>query len=365
MWSFLSWIWGQATKAYALFGYLWDRIKDAAQNAYSWAVNKAAEALSAAKSFAIELQYALRASVVTWIDSVRDTLTALIAAARAYTLSLYNTAVAYVNTKIAAIPGAVNTAITAVKAWVINLIDGAEAAIRTWVLAIVGVINAALTQLQGFLPLLGNLQTLLTPARFGRLADLLNRIYFIMAAFVTNPLGFIYSLLRSTFQSFLCFALAYGLGTVESELPPWPQWGAGGVYPPTPPPPPGEYPPSGLVAPLGRLRISGYTFGPGHRGLDLAATDGEAIYAMHAGRITAAGWSNVGYGFYVVVSSSEWWSLYAHALAVNVAVGQDVTAGTVIALADNTGNSTGPHLHLEIKRGGQYIDPVTVLPLGG
>jgi len=52
-------------------------------------------------------------------------------------------------------------------------------------------------------------------------------------------------------------------------------------------------------------------------------------------------------------------------LSIQVVVGQPVAAGDVLGAANSTGNSTGNHLHLEIKRGGNWVDPVTVLPIGG
>jgi len=168
-----------------------------------------------------------------------------------------------------------------------------------------------------------------------------------------------------TFTNFLCFALSYGLGTVEETLPPWTLGSGRGFSTPDIYTPPEPYQPSGLVSPLASLWISGYTFGPNHHGVDLGAIGGEPVFAMHDGTITEAGWSNVGYGFTVVISGDKWWSRYAHLQEIDVQVGQTVTAGVTIGLANSTGNSTGNHLHLEIKRGGQYVDPVTVLPIGG
>lgn len=362
--QFLSWLYSQASRAYEILGWLYSSVRDAALHAYSWAVGKAAEALSQARSFATGLRDGLNASLRAWVAGIKTAIDALITQARAYALELYNKSLAWINDRIAWLKGISQAGIDALQAWAISFVGGVIQSVRDWVQAQYSLLLGWLKELQKYLPLLSDLRTLLTPTAFTRLNDFITRMYGLLFFLVNDPLVFIYSYIRATFQSFLCFALAYGLGTVEAELPPWPQWGTGGAYPLPPLPPPGTYPPSGLVAPLSHLSISGYTFGPGHRGLDLAATNGENIYAMHAGVISEAGWSNVGYGFNVVVSGSEWWSRYAHAEMVNVQVGESVAAGAVIALANSTGNSTGPHLHLEIKRGGVFVDPVTVLPIG-
>jgi murein DD-endopeptidase MepM/ murein hydrolase activator NlpD len=62
-----------------------------------------------------------------------------------------------------------------------------------------------------------------------------------------------------------------------------------------------------------------------------------------------------------VEHSDSWVSTYAHASATIVAVGQPVLAGQMIAKVGSTGHATGPHLHLEIHREGQPIDPLPLL----
>jgi murein DD-endopeptidase MepM/ murein hydrolase activator NlpD len=56
-----------------------------------------------------------------------------------------------------------------------------------------------------------------------------------------------------------------------------------------------------------------------------------------------------------------WWSRYGHLGKIYVRVGANVTQGQTIGTCDNSGNSTGPHLHLEIKKDGAYVDPLLVL----
>jgi murein DD-endopeptidase MepM/ murein hydrolase activator NlpD len=98
-----------------------------------------------------------------------------------------------------------------------------------------------------------------------------------------------------------------------------------------------------------------------HKGLDIAAKEGTAIKAMRSGTVTFAG-TRGGYGKLVVVDHGNGLeSRYAHCSAVNVRVGQNVDAGAPIAAVGSTGRSTGPHLHLEVRKDGHAVDPMKYL----
>jgi murein DD-endopeptidase MepM/ murein hydrolase activator NlpD len=98
-----------------------------------------------------------------------------------------------------------------------------------------------------------------------------------------------------------------------------------------------------------------------HSGLDIAAPTGTPIKVPRSGTVTFAGWSG-GYGNYVVVDHGNGLqTAYAHLSAINVRKGQSVSAGTQLGKVGSTGMSTGPHLHFEVKRNGQFVDPKTVL----
>ena len=95
-----------------------------------------------------------------------------------------------------------------------------------------------------------------------------------------------------------------------------------------------------------------------HKGLDIAMPEGTEILAGHDGTVTFAG-NNGDYGLVVVIEDNEGLvSKYAHCSALLVSEGQTVTAGTPIARVGNTGQSTGAHLHLEIIKGGVYLNPL-------
>ena len=101
-----------------------------------------------------------------------------------------------------------------------------------------------------------------------------------------------------------------------------------------------------------------------HKGVDIGVPAGTGIHAGQDGTVTFAGYSG-DYGYVVVIedgnAGSPGGSLvskYAHCSTLLVSAGQTVQAGDVIARVGNTGNSTGPHLHLEIIKDGQYLNPL-------
>lgn len=117
---------------------------------------------------------------------------------------------------------------------------------------------------------------------------------------------------------------------------------------------------------------------PGHEGLDFFAPDGANIYAAADGVVYQAGHpDNHPYGLHIRIrhknGSQTYHTVYAHLSRALVQVNQKVTAGEVIGLADNTGNSSGSHLHLTLKIDGQttsgypagIVDPLPYFQPGG
>ena len=98
-----------------------------------------------------------------------------------------------------------------------------------------------------------------------------------------------------------------------------------------------------------------------HTGLDIAASKGTQIKVVADGTVTSAEYSG-SYGYLVKVDHGnglETW--YAHTSKMYVTKGQKVKAGDVIALVGSTGNSTGPHLHFEIRINGEHVNPQNYL----
>lgn len=106
-----------------------------------------------------------------------------------------------------------------------------------------------------------------------------------------------------------------------------------------------------------RYGVSSRIRSSNHTGLDIATATGTPIKVVAAGTITHASYTGA-YGNLVKVNHGnglETW--YAHTSKMYVSVGQKVEAGEVIAAVGSTGNSTGSHLHLEIRINGQHINP--------
>ena len=94
-----------------------------------------------------------------------------------------------------------------------------------------------------------------------------------------------------------------------------------------------------------------------HNGIDLGGDMGEPIGAFAAGTVEYVGCSDA-YGNYFQLDHGDGVkSFYAHCSKICVQTGQTVELGQVVALVGNTGNTTGPHLHFELKCGGIHIDP--------
>ena len=96
---------------------------------------------------------------------------------------------------------------------------------------------------------------------------------------------------------------------------------------------------------------------PRHNGLDIAAPTGTHIYAADTGVVTKALYTNVGNGIYCEIEHGGYQTLYAHCNELFVEVGQSVQQGQLIAAVGSTGNSTGPHLHFEVKKGDTRYNP--------
>ncbi len=119
--------------------------------------------------------------------------------------------------------------------------------------------------------------------------------------------------------------------------------------------------------PTDSRRISGWVFhdprNPPHGGIDIGLNTGDPIYAADNGVVRYAGWSNAGYGYLIVLDHGNGYqTYYAHLSAIWVVCGQSVYQGAAIGAGGNTGWSTGPHLHFEIRYEGYPQDPFAYLP---
>lgn len=123
----------------------------------------------------------------------------------------------------------------------------------------------------------------------------------------------------------------------------------GGVY--------GSKPmPSGRPVDGGRITQSPHA---GHMAFDIGIPVGTPVKTTMDGKVVHAGWNDQGYGNLVIVENGPYRTYYAHLSSIPVTVGNTVAAGTVIGLSGNTGNSTGPHLHYEIRKNKVTVDPTS------
>ncbi|MFF6996892.1 transglycosylase family protein [Streptomyces sp. NPDC008313] len=105
-----------------------------------------------------------------------------------------------------------------------------------------------------------------------------------------------------------------------------------------------------------------------HTGVDFPVATGTSVKSVAAGHVVSAGWGG-SFGYEVVVRHADGrYTQYGHLSAISVKSGQSVVAGQRIGRSGSTGNSTGPHLHFEVRTGpgfGSDVDPVAYLRAGG
>jgi murein DD-endopeptidase MepM/ murein hydrolase activator NlpD len=138
---------------------------------------------------------------------------------------------------------------------------------------------------------------------------------------------------------------------------------------PTPPPPkPDTATPT--VPSLWPLEVEGYVtrgnadssdYGAPHPGLDVAVPVGTPIRAAGGGTVVEVG-DDARYGRFVRLEHRDGYeTLYAHASQILVKQGDKIPSGRPIALSGNTGQSTAPHLHFEVRQGGAAVDPMLII----
>lgn len=98
-----------------------------------------------------------------------------------------------------------------------------------------------------------------------------------------------------------------------------------------------------------------------HEGVDLAGNFGDPVRAARSGTVTYAGWLE-GYGYTVIIEHGQGiTTLYGHNSSLSVNIGQNVRAGQTIASVGSTGQSTGPHVHFEIRKNNEAINPLSYI----
>lgn len=96
-----------------------------------------------------------------------------------------------------------------------------------------------------------------------------------------------------------------------------------------------------------------------HRAIDIGLPLGTPLAATHSGTVLFAGWRTDGYGNLIIIENGPFITYYAHLTDFNVVEGQQIGKGSLIGWSGSTGNSTGPHLHYEIRINNSEVDPLT------
>mgnify|MGYP001216098919 CR=1 FL=1 len=112
-----------------------------------------------------------------------------------------------------------------------------------------------------------------------------------------------------------------------------------------------------FIYPVNSRNFSQY-FWVGHPGFDIALGEGSAVVASDTGTVTFAGWNIYGYGNLIVINHGNGYeTFYGHLSSIGVVPGQIVYQGNVIGATGNTGNSSGPHIHFEVRVNGVQDNP--------
>jgi murein DD-endopeptidase MepM/ murein hydrolase activator NlpD len=113
-----------------------------------------------------------------------------------------------------------------------------------------------------------------------------------------------------------------------------------------------------FIWPASSRLVSGNDYWSGHLGLDIGAAQGSPIYAADSGMVVYAAGISGGYGLMVMIDHGNGFhTLYAHLSQTIARCGQNVVQGQTIAYSGSTGNSTGPHLHFELRYNGAFVNP--------
>jgi len=113
-----------------------------------------------------------------------------------------------------------------------------------------------------------------------------------------------------------------------------------------------------ITSPFGEARSQGRW----HKGVDLAASPGEGVFAVSSGVAVYSGVMGAYGNLIILRHDSHLETAYAHLQSRYVECNEPVRQGQQIGTVGNTGNSTGPHLHFEVRKNGQPVDPLPLLP---
>ena len=222
--TFLSWVYAQASKVYDWFGSAYYTLRNAATNAWNWAVSQANAALDAARSYAYDLLRSAQGGITSAINWLQSQIANI-------RQGIYEDITAlsdWVEWKISQVGTfAVNEfwdAISDVRSFVDNVINGVINLSHTLTDALRNEINYAFGWINNIRSSLLNIIALLTVDKIQVLLSFLGSGLSAIMNFINNPLTFILDVIQPRFISFLCFVIAHALGTTKYDLPNTPTW---------------------------------------------------------------------------------------------------------------------------------------------
>lgn len=193
------------------WSWLYDRVTFYYDLAKAWAIAKKAEAIAYAASI---VQGAMSA-VQVWIDAAKSWAWGIVEDAKGYAWNLVEAGKGYAWDLVNWLNGQATTARDWLRGHLESLINATKAYVMSWARAAVDLV-----------PSTRNLITALSGTRLGRIVTMVEDFWPTLALLVANPLGFIVGCIKGSFITLLCYSIAYALGTVELDLPPWPVFGS-------------------------------------------------------------------------------------------------------------------------------------------
>lgn len=224
MTAFLSWVFAQANKVYDWFGNTYYAAKNAVENAWNWAVSQANAALSAARTYAYNLLQQAQGGItnaIGWLQSQ-------IASIRAGIYEDITALTDWVNWKVSQIGSFASDvfwdAINAANSFIVSIRDEISAWVRGSVQSIYDFIGQSFGWVVDLRDNIIRLLAVLTPNLLQSILNFFTSGINTVLTFIANPLDFILDIITPKFISFLCFVLAWALGTTINELPNKPTW---------------------------------------------------------------------------------------------------------------------------------------------
>jgi len=362
----------------------WGRLIVLAETSYSTLVSLAGGNVLANISTLFSRADSLKSEDVSlwaWIkakvNSLNSSISGAIVEAKNYAAAHDDTVIGWVLGKIINLGEDIAAAAATVKTWASSQIGAVKDLIQTVRSALLESLETKITSLRLTLDAFNtSFKALVEAARLeitnslaalgvsinARISDLDQRASLLWMTFMQNLMPTIWGAIEAYVQDWLTWWLASLLYNGKGERP---------AKPPLPGYAGSFYDTGSMIPTVGGIAftwptvsryLSGYSFGSTHKGIDIGISTGDPIKAVAAGTVTFSGWSEVGYGNMIKITHADGWvSLYAHLMQCLVFSGMNVSQGQVIGLGDSTGNSTGPHLHLEIRKGSTYYDPLKLL----